>query len=382
MIPGRAKVQRFSVFLTPSGEDYVYTGNVIRELCAKYDELHFEPHVTVYAGDLSDLETLKKAVSAAAEGVPPFSLRVLRVGCREEYFKSLFIEFEENAVLRRIYERIKAGETAESGYELIPHLSLLYKEMPLLDKEAMARRVRIDRAEINFDQLKIVTPRNETVGWRDTGQWQTLFRVRLEKSSVKSPLRAVLFDFGGVLAEEGFREGLFAIARGQGLDPQELHRMAMDAIYDCGYIAGSGSEEDFWNLMRERTGIRGEVDVLSGEILRRFVLRPRMMDLVRKLRAEGIKVAIVSDQTDWLNRLDNRDNFFREFDRVFNSYDLGKGKRDAGIFDDVVATLGIAPHEAVFVDDMPANADRARARGLHAILFVDEDQLIEELERL
>ena len=34
----------------------------------------------------------------------------------------------------------------------------------------------------------------------------------------RSTIRAVLFDYGGVLAEEGFREGLFSIARQQGLE--------------------------------------------------------------------------------------------------------------------------------------------------------------------
>lgn len=35
-----------------------------------------------------------------------------------------------------------------------------------------------------------------------------------------SAIRAVLFDFGGVLAEEGFRIGLRAIARLNSLDPE------------------------------------------------------------------------------------------------------------------------------------------------------------------
>ncbi len=33
-------------------------------------------------------------------------------------------------------------------------------------------------------------------------------------------IKAVLFDFGGVLAEEGFREGLKSIGRKNGLDPE------------------------------------------------------------------------------------------------------------------------------------------------------------------
>lgn len=58
-------------------------------------------------------------------------------------------------------------------------------------------------------------------------------------------IRAVLFDFGGVLATEGFREGLAAVARSQGLDPDEFFRIAREAVYESGYITGRGDEGDF-----------------------------------------------------------------------------------------------------------------------------------------
>jgi len=375
-------MQRYSLFLTPSGADFAYTANLIRELCGKNDGPPFEPHVTVYSGEFSDLDALRKVVSNAVSGIRPFSLHIRRVGCGEEYFKSLFIEFEEDSVLRKIHERIRTGVETESGYELVPHLSLLYSDMPLRHKEALAKRVVPDRSGIHFDEVKIVTPRNRKEGWRDTGQWQTLFRVRLGEATREASVRAVIFDYGGVLAEEGFREGLQAIARDQGLDPATVQRIAMDAIYDCGYISGRGNEAGFWAMMRDRTGIHGEVDTLSGEILRRFVLRPRVLETVRRLRHGGIITAILSDQTDWLARLDRRDHFFREFDRVFNSYDLGKGKRDPGIFDDIVAALGITAQEVLFIDDMPVNVDRAKGRGLQAILCTGEEELLRELGKL
>jgi putative hydrolase of the HAD superfamily len=375
-------MQRYSIFLTPSGADFTYTDNLIREMCGKYDGPAFEPHVTVYSGEFSDLDALRKVVSDAVYGVRPFSLCIRKVGCGEEYFKSLYIEFEENPVLLEIHERIRAGVKTESRYELVPHLSLLYSDMPLRHKEALAKRIVPDRPSIHFDKVKIVAPRNREEGWRDTGQWQTLFRARLGDAGRGAPVRAVIFDYGGVLAEEGFRGGLHAIARGQGLDSAKVHRTAMDAIYDCGYISGHGSEAGFWAMMRDRTGIHGEDDALSREILRRFVLRPRVMEAVRRLRGGGIITAILSDQTDWLVRLDRRDDFFREFDRVFNSYDLGKGKRDPRIFDDVVAVLGIAPREALFIDDMPSNVERAKERGLQAILCTGEEELLRDLEQL
>jgi putative hydrolase of the HAD superfamily len=68
---------------------------------------------------------------------------------------------------------------------------------------------------------------------------------------------------------------------------------------------------------------------LTDIILDRFTLRPEMIDLVRDLRGRGLTCAILSDQTDWLDRLDQHDDFYREFDRVYCSYRLGKSKREA-----------------------------------------------------
>jgi putative hydrolase of the HAD superfamily len=133
--------------------------------------------------------------------------------------------------------------------------------------------------------------------------------------------------------------------------------------------------------MRARTGLAGEDGELTRAILDRFVIRPGMLAAVRSLRARGFRVAILSDQTDWLERLDRRDGFYGEFERVFNSYRLGKGKADPSLFDDVVGEMGVAPGEALFVDDMPGNVERAAARGLRTILYRDEETFREELAR-
>jgi len=194
-------------------------------------------------------------------------------------------------------------------------------------------------------------------------------------------IRAVLFDFGGVLAEEGFREGLKAIARRHGLDPEEFYRQGAEAVYESGYVVGGGSEADFWDLLCRRGGLPVYEPGFTHAILRRFVLRPEMMAAVRTLRRRGFLTVILSDQTDWLDQLDARDGFFRAFDRIFNSYYLGKGKRDPSIFDDVLRTLAVEPPQALFVDDNAGHIERAAARGLKTILFQDQQQLLSDLEQ-
>jgi len=154
-----------------------------------------------------------------------------------------------------------------------------------------------------------------------------------------SETQAVLFDFGGVLAEEGFSDGLEAMAVEQGLGGRDMSAAGAQAVYDSGFVLGTGTEADFWSLLRSRTGLHGEDAVLTARILDGFVLRPWMLELVERLRAQGYVTGILSDQTDWLDRLNRRYHFYRLFDRVYNSYYLGKGKRDASLFTDVLAYL-------------------------------------------
>ena len=195
-------------------------------------------------------------------------------------------------------------------------------------------------------------------------------------------IRAILFDFGGVLAEEGFVNGLRRLAREQGLaDPDALPRIALDVVYETGYVTGRGTEAAFWQRLRERTGLRGSDEALRRPILEGFVVRPGMLALVRQLRQAGFRVGLLSDQTDWLDRLDERDHFYREFDDRFVSYHLGLGKRDDRLYEQVRETLGLPAEAILFIDDNPANVDRARRHGWRAIRFTDEASLRRELVR-
>lgn len=193
-------------------------------------------------------------------------------------------------------------------------------------------------------------------------------------------IKAVLFDFGGVLAEEGFHNGLVAMAREQGLDVDGMPSTAMHAVYDSGFVLGRGSAADFWALLRERTGLEGEDEVLTKRILEGFVIRPWMVELVRRLRAQGYITGILSDQTDWLDRLDEQYHFSEAFDHIFNSYYLGKGKQEPSLFTDIAAVLALPPSAILFVDDNAENVVRARAAGLQAILYVDRESFTAEME--
>ena len=119
-------------------------------------------------------------------------------------------------------------------------------------------------------------------------------------------IKAVLFDFGGVLAEEGFREGLMAVGKEKGFDPDHFFNMLSELVYQTGYVTGSADEHAYWNAVREKTGLTGEDKKLREEVLMRLKLRPKMMEVVKKIKSSGFIVAILSDQTNWLDELNQK----------------------------------------------------------------------------
>ena len=198
----------------------------------------------------------------------------------------------------------------------------------------------------------------------------------------EATIRAVLFDYGGVIAEEGFYNGLADLAEKQSLRVSDMPEEGMKAAYDSGFVLGHGMAADFWALLRRRTGLQGSDDFLTDQILIGFQIRRWVIELVRQLRSKGYVVGILSDQTHWLNELDSRDHFYHEFDHVYNSYDLGKGKRDPSLFTDVVNRLKLQPAEVLFIDDNENNVQTARKAGLTAIRYRDQEHLLFQLEDL
>ncbi len=177
------------------------------------------------------------------------------------------------------------------------------------------------------------------------------------------------FDWGGVLAEEGFREGLKAMARAAGLDPEAFFQSAVKVIWDTGYVTGRCAEGVFWNGLRAATGITGTDADLRLEILSRFTPRPWMFDLVDRLRGAGMGLGILSDQTNWLDELDAEHRVFHRFDAVLNSFHAGHTKNEAAFFDMAVERMGVPAGETLFVDDNEGNVAVGRQSGLNCILY-------------
>lgn len=197
---------------------------------------------------------------------------------------------------------------------------------------------------------------------------------------IKRSVDVVLFDFGGVIAEEGFVNGLAAIAEMNDRDPESIIKAGFDVVHNTGYVLGQSDEKTFWQTLRDQTGIMGSDEDLRHQIFSRFTLRTWMFEVIKNLRLSGVRVGILSDQCDWLDKLDAQFDFFKRFDYVFSSYHMGKSKRDETLFEDIIRRVNAEADRILFVDDFSGNCERARSKGINTILYTDGERFLNELE--
>jgi putative hydrolase of the HAD superfamily len=110
-----------------------------------------------------------------------------------------------------------------------------------------------------------------------------------------------------------------------------------------------------------------------------------VLDRVVDLRRRGYRTAVVTNNFNeiialWRARVD-LDGLF---DTVVDSCRVGVRKPDAAIYRLTLERLGgVAPEEAVLLDDFEANLAGARAIGMHGVFVgADTGAALAELERL
>jgi len=199
----------------------------------------------------------------------------------------------------------------------------------------------------------------------------------------------ILFDLGGVVMDSP----LHAIAR-----YERDHGLPANAVNRVVAVSG---ETGAWARLE-----RGELTVatfcapfeadcrvhgltidgtrLMAYIAEAGVPRPRMLEAIRRIRANGLRVGALTN--NW-TRDDAGDDAMRErlrarFDVFIESRVVGLHKPDPRIYTLACEALGVPPARTAFLDDIGRNLKPARALGMTTIKVDDPDQALRELSAL
>lgn len=199
---------------------------------------------------------------------------------------------------------------------------------------------------------------------------------------MKEPVRkGLLLDFGGVisvtlferhaLSEEalGLRAGTLTW-RGP-FDP------ASDSLW-ADMIADRITERDYWARRAAEVGQLFHEDWDMLTLIRRTRgpdanrhIRPEAIRTIRRAKAAGHRVGILSNELELFYGRDNMDrlDILKEIDSIVDATHTRILKPDPRAYALGCEALGLSPEEIVFVDDQTRNVEGARRAELNAVQF-------------
>ncbi len=194
---------------------------------------------------------------------------------------------------------------------------------------------------------------------------------------------ALILDYGEVLSLPQHPDAIARMASTLGVVPEAFapvywrHRRA----YDLGLSAG-----EYWRRVATDLSLAGTPpadDLIAIDVDSWMSFREEMWQLAAGARAAGIRTAVLSNGIrEVLARLAIVRPLPAHFDVVVISYEVGCAKPDPEIFQITLDRLGVAPGQALFVDDRVENIDGARRLGIDTLHFTGANPMGELRKRI
>jgi hypothetical protein len=173
-----SKRMRIVYWLVPSRDERELFCDIIRILYKEFDAPNFHPHLTVFATK-EDRQSPRKILNEMRSG--PIRLHVCGVGFSSQFRKTLFVRFMPSKPLDKLIVHL-AGVTKSSANPVRdPHLSLLYKNIPLPTKKELARTIKLPFREVLFDSIAAVRCGLPTKTKADVEAWRVIARKSLRE---------------------------------------------------------------------------------------------------------------------------------------------------------------------------------------------------------
>ena len=200
-------------------------------------------------------------------------------------------------------------------------------------------------------------------------------------------IRAVLFDFGGVVTTSPF-DAFARYEEANGLPVGLIRDINSTNPDDNAWAKLERSDVDpdgFADLFEAEARARGHqvsgaavLELLAGD------LRPEMVEAIRRLKDSPLKLACLTNNfrrgSHGTRPVTGEPEVKDLFDHMIESAVIGIRKPEPEFYRRALEIVGVEATEAVFLDDLGINLKPARAMGMTTIKVVDPDRALAELE--
>jgi len=202
-------------------------------------------------------------------------------------------------------------------------------------------------------------------------------------------IEAIVSDFGGVLTTP-LLSSFMAVQDTIGISTGDLGK-AMAAIGEedgenplYGLERGDMTEGAFLERLADGLepllGHRPELHRFKEIYFEALDPNEPMIELMRELKSEGYRMAMLTNNVrEWEPLWRSMLPVDEIFEEVVDSGFVGVRKPEPRIYELTLERIGLPGEACLFVDDLAHNCDGARAAGMTAVHFRDNEQAIAEI---
>jgi len=210
----------------------------------------------------------------------------------------------------------------------------------------------------------------------------------------KNKIKALIFDIGGVLELEKISPSINGKKDFVNLGVHEYIakklKISVDQWFDsidstyADSVEGKISEKEVISILSKNLKVKPKklIKVVVKSYKKNFVRNKSLYKFAFNAKKEGYKIAILSDQWHLSKKSLVDDKLMKNFDAVVISSDVGIRKPSQKIYKLVLKELKIKPNYAVFIDNQEWNIKAARKLGINTILYKNNKQVFEDLNKL
>ncbi len=202
-----------------------------------------------------------------------------------------------------------------------------------------------------------------------------------------SRIKAVMFDFGGVLYRMPNAQRTLRLLRFLGIRNPGPIMMAVASPLESQLVmdlmTGRLNEKDVWERLAQEIGVRPAL----LRFFRQRGLSPRRVDPIltaylANLRPRYRTAILTNAGSDFRATFGRAYALEKLVDQLIISAEEGLAKPDARLYHLALERLGVSPEETVFIDDISENVESARHTGISAFVHEDTARTIAWLEEV
>lgn len=201
------------------------------------------------------------------------------------------------------------------------------------------------------------------------------------KAKERAEIKAIVFDFGGVIAKTDKEEVSDFIANSLNISQPE----AMHSLRQLKEHTDQGlPEANFWKVYAQSINKKLPMNWLEQLNIARFqALKeiPGMVDVVKELQKQGFLTPLLSNVRKSQAEVKRRLGYYELFSPLLLSCETGVKKPDPQAYCLLLDQLQLLPEEVLFIDNKLTNVEMAQTLGMEAIQFIHTQQIIEELKQ-